>query len=86
MYYAVYLIGLTIAWYHKLSHLYPDEYYTSVPIVLYTIYMKFLHENYYLTIRRALRLIKNICNHSAVFDVRLDTVLKAPKDNGVYCD
>jgi len=62
------------------------SYYTSVPIVLYTIYIKFLHENYYLIIRRALTLIKNIYNHSAVFDVRLDTVIKAPKDNGVYCE
>jgi hypothetical protein len=60
------------------------SYYTSVPIVLYTFYIKFLHEDYYLTKRRALKLNRNIGNHSAVFDVRLDTVLRAPKNNGVY--
>jgi hypothetical protein len=45
------------------------SYYTHVAFVLYTIYMKFLHENYYLSIRRPLKLIRNIRNHSAVFDV-----------------
>lgn len=57
------------------------SYYTSIPILFYTIYVKFLHENY-LNARRALKLIRSSCNHSAVFDVRHNRVLTAPKDNG----
>jgi len=53
------------------------SYYTSISILLYTIYVKFLHEDY-LNERRALKLVRSSCIHSAVFDVRRDIVLLTP--------